>query len=274
MNPADNDLDVEKKRVAIARRRLNGSIEALFARMKPFSLVSDAVIRARSGRVDWLALVLTLFRFRATAVALLGSIAAMRAKQQGKEEECEARGPRRYRAQYDNGRSAFRQGWIAMSKHVEDWADEARKGMSKAADTAGEEIAAASKSARKAFGKVRDRAEEYADHHREKSGVGGRIMESVKENPLAAVAGGIALGIAIGALFPRTEEERRRLAGYRDKAGSKAREVVRTIGDTLDEQGINRENMREKLDQVRNLAADTASQAGQTARDAIDRLRR
>lgn len=99
-----------------------------------------------------------------------------------------------------------------------------------------------------------------------------RLASRIDANPLAVVAGGLALGVVAGALLPRSERERALLApvgAKLDTALTAAVAAAREAGQSeLDEAGINRDAAR---DQVRSLfdgLLKAASSAGTAAAQA------
>ena len=99
-------------------------------------------------------------------------------------------------------------------------------------------------------------------------GAARRAVKGAEANPLLLVAGGVALGAAVGALLPRSERERSLLAPVGQRVGdalAAAIEAGRDAGRSeLADSGISREAAR---DQVRSLfdnlvhAATTAGSA-------------
>jgi ElaB/YqjD/DUF883 family membrane-anchored ribosome-binding protein len=74
---------------------------------------------------------------------------------------------------------------------------------------------------RASFSGVRERA---AD-------VGRRTGEEIAANPMAAVAGGLAVGALVAALLPRTEREAQLLGGVGGRINDAAREAARSAAD-------------------------------------------
>ncbi len=72
-----------------------------------------------------------------------------------------------------------------------------------------------------AIGSARERA----------ASAGQQVGTRVDETPLIAIAGGVALGAAIGALLPRTEREARTLGAAGNRIGLAASEAVRAAVD-------------------------------------------
>jgi len=72
-----------------------------------------------------------------------------------------------------------------------------------------------------AFAGVRERA----------AGAGRWTGEEISANPIAAVAGGLALGALIAAILPRTEREAELLGGVGTRINDAAREATRTAVD-------------------------------------------
>jgi len=72
-----------------------------------------------------------------------------------------------------------------------------------------------------AFAGVRERA----------AGAGRRTGEEISANPMAAVAGGFALGALVAAVLPRTERETELLGGVGSRITDAAREATRSAVD-------------------------------------------
>lgn len=72
-----------------------------------------------------------------------------------------------------------------------------------------------------AFAGVRERA----------AGAGRRAGEEISSNPMAAVAGGFALGALVAAVLPRTERETELLGGVGGKITDAAREATQSAVD-------------------------------------------
>lgn len=96
-----------------------------------------------------------------------------------------------------------------------------------------------------------------------------RATDAAEANPLALVAGGLALGALVGALLPRSERERQLLAPVGAKIGTSfaaALEAAKDAGKAeLADAGISRDAAR---DQVRGLIdglLKAASSAGSAA---------
>lgn len=98
-------------------------------------------------------------------------------------------------------------------------------------------------------------------------------VSGIQNNPLAAVAGGIAVGALIGALLPRTERENQILGpvGSRVRAGAKdAAEAAKAAGIAkLAELGISEDAAKEKLGTLLSSAKEAATSAGTAATEAV-----
>ena len=102
--------------------------------------------------------------------------------------------------------------------------------------------------------------------------VAHRLAGRIETNPLAVVAGGLAVGVVAGALLPRSQKERELLAPVGVRLGGALTAAVaaaREAGQAeLDDAGINRDAAR---DQVRTLVdglLKAASSAGTAAAQA------
>ncbi len=134
------------------------------------------------------------------------------------------------------------------STRVKERAGTAREGLSEAYGSARERASHAYATAR-----------ENAHRVREQSG------DRIGSNPLAALAGGLALGAVLGALLPRTRREEdylgdvsRKISGTAREAAAAAKEAGRS---KLGELGINSEATRQKVGEVLGSAAQAATSA-------------
>jgi ElaB/YqjD/DUF883 family membrane-anchored ribosome-binding protein len=96
-----------------------------------------------------------------------------------------------------------------------------------------------------------------------------QARQSIESNPLAVVAGGLAVGAIAGALLPRSTKEKELLAPLGRQLGERARAAVsaaREAGKSeLDQLGISKDAAK---DQARGLAdglAKALSSAGSAA---------
>jgi ElaB/YqjD/DUF883 family membrane-anchored ribosome-binding protein len=101
----------------------------------------------------------------------------------------------------------------------------------------------------------------------------GTASEKLQENPMAAIAGGLALGVLIGTLLPRGEREAALLGGLGARIGDAARDAydaARSTGqEKLDELGLSKDGARDKVKTLLDGALEAASAAGTAARDAL-----
>ncbi len=95
--------------------------------------------------------------------------------------------------------------------------------------------------------------------------------QTVDTNPLAIVAGGLALGAIVGMLLPKTEREKKILgkAGKSindtaKKAASAAKEAGK---DKVDSLGLNADAMRDQFRDLVSKASEAVKAAGQAASD-------
>lgn len=96
-----------------------------------------------------------------------------------------------------------------------------------------------------------------------------QTMEGIGENPVALVAGGIALGVVIGMLLPRTAKERelldpvgRQLA---ERASATATAVKEAGKQEIDSLLPSRDDTKEKVTALFGNILDAAKGAGQKA---------
>jgi ElaB/YqjD/DUF883 family membrane-anchored ribosome-binding protein len=93
------------------------------------------------------------------------------------------------------------------------------------------------------------------------SRAGRRTADEIDANPVAALIGGLAIGAAVAALLPRSRHENRALGPLGSRINDTAREAALAARDAgrekLEELGLNREGIRQRL----NEFTDTASEA-------------
>ncbi len=97
--------------------------------------------------------------------------------------------------------------------------------------------------------------------------------EGISRNPLAAVAGGLVLGVIAAALLPHTRREDRLVGkvgkNVRAKASEAANTARTTAMETLDTVGINADSARGQIRDLASKLGEVASTAGKSAADAV-----
>ncbi len=118
-------------------------------------------------------------------------------------------------------------------------------------------------------------AEAYAAAREKAKAAGKTATESLETNPIAALIGGIAVGVLIGALLPRTEREAQALGAVGEKlqgAAREAAEAAKEAGrDKLAELGLSREQAR---DTVKTLLDNVIAAAGTAGSAALESARK
>lgn len=101
----------------------------------------------------------------------------------------------------------------------------------------------------------------------------GAAGDKLHENPMVALAGGLALGVLIGTLLPRGRREMELLGSLGDRIGDAARDAfdaARTTGqEKLDELGLTRDGARDKVKTLLDGALTAATAAGGAAKSAL-----
>jgi hypothetical protein len=101
----------------------------------------------------------------------------------------------------------------------------------------------------------------------------GAAGEKLHENPMATLVGGLALGVLIGTLLPRSKHEIALLGGLGDRIGDAARDAfdaARATGqDRLDELGLTPQGARDRVKTLLDGALDAATAAGGAAKSAL-----
>jgi hypothetical protein len=109
------------------------------------------------------------------------------------------------------------------------------------------------------YGSARDRANSAVESTRATAArVSQRTAESIESAPIAAVAGGLVLGVVLAAVLPRSRRETdllRPLGSRLNETAREAADAARQAGkDKLDELGFTREGAREKLSALASTA--------------------
>lgn len=117
---------------------------------------------------------------------------------------------------------------------------------------------------------VRQRAIEAYDGARESvAGAGRKANDAIDEAPLIALAGGLAAGVLLAALLPRTESEKRVLRPVSDKLTGTAKAAAAAAKEAgtsrLAELGLTPEKGRETLRSIFDGASDAAKVSAQAA---------
>lgn len=131
--------------------------------------------------------------------------------------------------------------------------------MSELGDKIGSRLGETGEAVKAGMGNARERAHEMADAARAKGG------ERLESNPLALVAGGIAVGAIIGALLPRTQRERETVGGVGRAINERAREAVavaKEVGtEKARELGLTGDSAREQMKSLFGKAGEAAKAA-------------
>ena len=97
--------------------------------------------------------------------------------------------------------------------------------------------------------------------------------EKLHENPMATLVGGLALGVLLGTLLPRSKREIELLDGLGGRIGDAARDAfdaARATGqEKLDELGLTPQGARDKVKTLLDGAVDAATAAGGAAKSAL-----
>jgi ElaB/YqjD/DUF883 family membrane-anchored ribosome-binding protein len=100
-----------------------------------------------------------------------------------------------------------------------------------------------------------------------------KTTEGVEKNPLAAIAGGLAIGAIVAALLPRTARENKLVGSVGNKvrstASSAAQSARETAKEQLDTLGVNADAAKGQLRDLVSKISEAATSAGSAAADAI-----
>mgnify|MGYP003575118951 FL=1 len=259
MTVENDPLLAAQLRAEQARAKLGLTVKEIGSRMAPITLAGNAMSRVRAANVDWLNMAWRIYRYRGTAMTILGALAAFKARTRRK---------RKARVPDDEGVNTV------PDANIDDTERPSRRKIRNAAGSAArkaaEARAAASEKASAAYAYSRNTGTRITQ----------RVAAGVQEHPLSVVLGTMALGVLAAVVLPRVKSAATKASDslpmdeLRDKAAQTARETFHAISDRLDELGINRESAREVVAKVRDVAIDAASQAATAAQEALDRTRR
>jgi ElaB/YqjD/DUF883 family membrane-anchored ribosome-binding protein len=143
-----------------------------------------------------------------------------------------------------------------------------------AKEKVGDVLGSAKDKSSDAYEAARERASEAYEAARAKASQATRATsDGIEDNPLAALIGGIAVGVLVGALLPRTKREEEALGPIASRLTDAARTAAAAARDagkqSLEEMGVNREAARDKVEQFVDNAVKAASSAGTAAKDAV-----
>lgn len=125
-----------------------------------------------------------------------------------------------------------------------------------------------------AYQAARDAAGDAYDTVRDTArSAGRRTVDGVEANPLAAVVGGLALGVIAGALLPKTRQEEKILGGAGRKVTDTARQAVEAAKDAgrqqIDELGLSKDGIQRKLGEFTDKAAGAVRSSAGAAGEAV-----
>jgi ElaB/YqjD/DUF883 family membrane-anchored ribosome-binding protein len=159
---------------------------------------------------------------------------------------------------------------------IRDGIDNARDQVSSALHSAGERTKDGIDQARgavsDAYASGRDKAVEVYEGAKDRARAAGKsAADGIEHSPLAAVLGGVALGVVIGALLPRTQREAQVLGSVGEKLQGLAKEAVSAARDAgqekLDELGLSKDKARDTAKSLIDAVIAAAGSAGTAALD-------
>lgn len=168
-----------------------------------------------------------------------------------------------------------------MSK-VSDNVEKAKAFASETAETAktkaGEAVATVKTKAGEAYDTTRAKASEAVEAAKTGAASATRKAgDAVQDNPIAVLAGGLALGVIAGVLLPRTRREEELLGDVGRKIHETAGEAVkaaRVAGtEQLDSLGISKDNAKAQVSSLLDGVVKAASSAGTAAAQTVNNKR-
>ena len=145
----------------------------------------------------------------------------------------------------------------------------ARQSAADAYETARERTSSAYQAAREAAGGAVQTARETART------AGRRTADGVDANPVAAVVGGLALGVIAGALLPKTRQEEKVLGTAGRKVTDTARQAIEAAKEAgrqqIDELGLSKDGLQRRLGEFTDKAAGAVRNSAGAASEAVSR---
>jgi ElaB/YqjD/DUF883 family membrane-anchored ribosome-binding protein len=144
-------------------------------------------------------------------------------------------------------------------------------------------LSAASEKAAQAYQTARERTSAAYATARERAGsayesAGRRTGDTIDANPVADVAGGLALGAIVALLLPRTEREDRLLGAAGRRINDTARDAMGAAREAgrqqLDELGLSRDGIKRRLDEFSDRAAGAVRSSAGAAADTVKSKRK
>jgi ElaB/YqjD/DUF883 family membrane-anchored ribosome-binding protein len=126
-------------------------------------------------------------------------------------------------------------------------------------DGTGGRLGGVRQSAADAYQAARERTSAaYAGVRRGAASAGQRTADGIDANPMAAVAGGLALGAILAALLPKTRREEELFGDVGRRLNDTARDAARAARDAsrqqIEELGLSKDGVRRKLDEFTDRA--------------------
>jgi ElaB/YqjD/DUF883 family membrane-anchored ribosome-binding protein len=160
-----------------------------------------------------------------------------------------------------------------LSDNLQSAADTAKDGFATVKATATRTSSAARKTAGAALDKGKDTAAIAVNSSKELASKAiTKTGDSIDKNPLAVVVGGLALGLIVGALLPKSKREAKVLGKTGKRFNKKARKIAEAAKDAGKEKvaamGLSGDAVREQFRDLVSKASEAVKAAGQAAGDA------
>lgn len=163
-----------------------------------------------------------------------------------------------------------------LSNNIQSVSETAKDGLATAKATATRTSAAARKSAFAAVDKGVSAAASAVQSSKQAANKAvAKSSDTLDKNPFAIVVGGLALGVIIGALLPKSKHEEKMLGKTGKKLNKQARKMAaaaKVAGkDKVDSLGLNGDAMRQQFRDLVSKASEAVKAAGQAAGDAANK---
>lgn len=195
------------------------------------------------------------------AAAGLGAIWLFTLRQ---ESRSEVSGDRMARFAYTGPERREPNGRPGLGRRLADRADSVRHNVSDTVSDVGER-------AGELKDRVQERAGELGDAARERArDARGGLERMMKDNPLAVVAGGAVIGLALGMLLPESGPERRVMGAKRDEVVDRVQQAAGRVKDVAVEAGRDlQDTVREEVSRRTPEVKDTLKGMATTVKDQL-----
>lgn len=269
MDPKDIETDAHLTEADATRARIAATLDDLSDRLNPRNLVSKAMNDMQHRSTEALDGATRIVRENPVAISIIGlSIGLLMLGKNLKSRDYDAYGDVYGDDDLPERESRVHRSWTAVRER----ADDARERAGELRATAAERAAHAREAATERWEDLKETSAEYAARAKARAAEARqRASDSFDENPLAGALLGLAAGVALGALLPRTRQEDELLGETRDRLAERAKDAAKAATDAgkaqLDQLGVSVDAARAKLgefgEQAKVIAKNAATAASE-----------